>query len=452
MRRILILALVLALAAGLCPLLPAQAEGTAEAPADGEEQMTCGGYTYVLREDGGAEVIFYRGPAGEILIPDELDGHPVLDVRYNPFTELTAPYTVRVSGDHPSLCTVEGVLFLKTGQRLVCCPTGLHLRRYDVPPITAEIGGGAFLGCGELADVTIPDGVTALGYGAFYGCRSLTLLNLPDSVAQIGDAAFCYCSALREIRLPEGLESIGYGVFFGCVSLRFLTIPDSVAEIGREAFKGCSGLIDVKLPAGLKKVEDFAFQDCTSLREAVFPEGTERVGHWAFLGCGALRRVSLPRSLTEFGANPFGGCDSLRSVGLAEDHPAFTLDDGALYSLDGETLVLALAALTGECFAVPEGTRALGEGAFYGCGELRELDLPGSLETIGFWSVGACPALTAVTIPAGVTKIDAYAFTDCPNLTLTVYEGTPGEAFCREQGLRPVVIPAAEGSAESDLP
>ena len=42
-------------------------------------------FEYVVREDGSAELISYLGPDGRVLIPNELDGHPLTAVRQNPF-------------------------------------------------------------------------------------------------------------------------------------------------------------------------------------------------------------------------------------------------------------------------------------------------------------------------------------------------------------------------------
>ena len=93
----------------LCALLslPALAE-------EGEE-LTCGDYTYVLLEDGGARITGYDGEDAELTVPDELDGHPV-----------------------------------------------------------REIGDYAFSGCESLTAVTLPDSLTSIGDDAFSLCSSLT--------------------------------------------------------------------------------------------------------------------------------------------------------------------------------------------------------------------------------------------------------------------------------------
>ena len=102
--------------------------------------------TYVLLEDGSVRITRggtrMNGPSEEV-IPDELDGHPVvsisagayaacramervvipdcvIDVEGNPFTSCAALRTIEVSPDHPTLALIDGVLFDKTEKRLLC--------------------------------------------------------------------------------------------------------------------------------------------------------------------------------------------------------------------------------------------------------------------------------------------------------------------------------------------
>ncbi len=66
MKTAIILCALLAL---LCPLaLAEEAE---------RETFTSGDYEYALLEDGTAEITDYTGRDAELIIPSELDGHPV---------------------------------------------------------------------------------------------------------------------------------------------------------------------------------------------------------------------------------------------------------------------------------------------------------------------------------------------------------------------------------------
>ncbi len=105
-----------------------------------------------------------------------------------------------------------------------------------------EIGYGAFSGCDELENITIPDGVVKIEKYAFHYCRNLQEMRLPDGVTEIGSRAFFCCGKLRSVTIPESAETIGEEAFYGCETLQSLVIPERVTKIGNDAFYGCKNL------------------------------------------------------------------------------------------------------------------------------------------------------------------------------------------------------------------
>ena len=280
MKTIRLLTLTLALLL-LCACVPALAEG--------EEILTCGDFQYRLTGDGGAVLTGYTGPEGEVVIPNQLDGHPVTGVQGNPFFK-PEEYRIlncsfKVARDHPSLATIDGVLFRKTDRRLVCCPPSTQ-GTYEIPQGIESIGEWAFLGCTALTSVTIPGSVTSIGDFAFAGCTGLTSVTIPDGVTSIGVRAFHYCTALTSITIPDSVTSIGEGAFAWCGGLTAVTIPDSVTSIGYRAFDECTGLTSVTIPDGVTSIGDWAFYECTALTSVTIPDSVTSIGSGAFAHCG----------------------------------------------------------------------------------------------------------------------------------------------------------------------
>ena len=280
MKRLgLLTALVLALALCACCAL-----------AEEEEILEADDFMYAIREDGSAELINYVGSGDAVVIPNELDGHPVTAVRQNPFISARTLnwVTPSVAEDHPYLTVTDGVLFGKTDGKLICCPSTL-----------------------PAAEYAVPDGTRIIADGAFYGCAGLTAVTLPETLTEIGSSAFAQCSALRTAAIPAGVTSIGPQAFADCRSLTSAVIPEGVTVIAHHTFEGCAGLTEAVIPATVTEIGSSAFANCTGLTGIVLPEGVARLGDSVFIRCAGLTSASLPASLTAIGSWVFAGCENL---------------------------------------------------------------------------------------------------------------------------------------------
>ncbi len=75
---------------------------------------------------------------------------------------------------------------------LVNLPLNNSLESAVIPAGLDVIPDNMFVGCTNLAEVTIEDGVKAIGENAFAGCTKLTALTIPDSVTHIDEKAVGY--------------------------------------------------------------------------------------------------------------------------------------------------------------------------------------------------------------------------------------------------------------------
>ncbi len=108
---------------------------------------------------------------------------------------------------------------------------------------TRIISYRAFLECGNLNSITIPDGITYIGMRAFEYCTSLTSVEIPGSVAIIDESAFDCCFSLENVTICNGVKIIKLWAFIA-TSLTHITIPDSVTIID-SAFPSCDKLASV---------------------------------------------------------------------------------------------------------------------------------------------------------------------------------------------------------------
>ena len=163
-----------------------------------------------------------------------------------------------------------------------------HISSAELKYEVKKISDCAFLGCGGLSSVIIPNSVTSIGRSAFDGCTSLTSVTIPDSVTSIGNYAFRGYKSLTSVTIPSSVTSISQWAFGVCTDLTSVAIPDSVTSIGGGAFYGCSDLKSVTVPNSVTKIYDNAFEGCSGLKSVTIGSGITHIGYAAFADCSRL--------------------------------------------------------------------------------------------------------------------------------------------------------------------
>lgn len=149
------------------------------------------------------------------------------DVQGTPATTFSGDLweSIEVDPENERYYSIDGVLFDRYSNTLLCYPQGKTDESYTVPDGILEIDYGAlWFFKGEL---TLPDGLQKIDNSAFYAAE-FTTLELPDTVTSIGEMAFTNCDQLTGITLPASVQSVDASAFASCEQLEEITIlnPD----------------------------------------------------------------------------------------------------------------------------------------------------------------------------------------------------------------------------------
>jgi hypothetical protein len=320
---------------------------------------------------------------------------------------------------------------------------------YNDLPVTSIAEGALGRGVFAEKDITtvlIGDNIRSIGAYAFYGCEKLTNVELPTDLKKIGDKAFFGCSRLEEILLPEGVEQIGQQAFCDCGNLDDIDVAE-----GNEVFASEDGALFDKAIKTLLC--------CPAGRSGAYsvPKTVEKIGNFAFYRCNKMTSLTFFEGVKKIDSEAIYDCEGLEKIEVDPGNTAFKSVDGVLFDVDGERLICYPAQKEGESYTLPDGVKTIGDVAFYGCGNLRELavtdgvisigyrafgqckwletiGLPASLETIGEEAFFGCSSLISVTVPSGVTEIGARAFLQCDKLE-DIYVAEGNEYFSDVSGV-----------------
>lgn len=227
-------------------------------------------------EAGGVKITGYNGTAMKVIIPEEIEGEPVV--------------------------TICGEAFLNCSVMEVTLPKTLKI-----------IDGQAFENCFGLMKIEFPESMEKIGYEAFMNCSALSELVIPDNVCTIGDQAFLGCSSVKKMVLPKNLEKIGEFAFRNCLELEEIIIPNQgkSIEIGLGAFVDCDAITNIVLPESVAKIGNDAFAACDKLESASILNSDIELGERIFSDCSSLKTVELPESLSVISFGMFDGCINL---------------------------------------------------------------------------------------------------------------------------------------------
>ncbi|MBQ6796004.1 MAG: leucine-rich repeat protein [Clostridia bacterium] len=268
---------------------------------------------------------------------------------------------MHISESHPSLVSVDGVVYTKDMTTLVYMPMG------------------------RRSECEIPEGVTTIGSGAFAETH-LSALTIPGSVNYISDGAFSYSNYLTDIyyNIPVAVWEDWEQIYVG---------------YGNNAFNDASlHLLDYEFIA-----EDMDYR--------LSPDGT----YYIVSGCkDYVHEAVIPATydtlpVKEVDSSAFMNKAKLTAINVDSANKYLTSVDGVLYTKDMATLLAYPAGRSDESFTLPEGVKTIGEYAFAYSKNLTSVDLGDELINICSWAFEGS-GIKSVAIPETVTVLVRGAF------------------------------------------
>ena len=303
-----------------------------------------------------------------------------------------------------------GVKYSKDWKRLLKAPENLR-GKYSIRKGVKVIGDKAFMGCGFLFNIDLPDSVKSIGRCAFWGCDQLGSIVIPNGVTSIDDYAFGWCDSLTSIIIPNSVTNIGEGAFNLCCSLTCIDIPNKVTSIGINVFEDCISLRNINIPNSVSSIGNSAFNGCESLRSINIPNSMTSIGNGAFSECCSLENITIPKNVANITGNPF----CIWYGELHNDSNNFIYENHVLFNKEKTTIIAYRNKETS--YIIPNNVTNIEDCAFCGCEYLTNINIPNSVTNIGSRAFSACDSLTSINIPNSVTNIKEGAFAYCKSLT-----------------------------------
>lgn len=352
------------------------------------------------------------------------------------------------------------------------------LNNLTFPSTLPEIKTECFYYCTSLSGITIPEEMTLINERAFYGCSSLESPVFHEGL-ELARNSFYNCTNLNELTLYKDMI-LRESCFEKCGVTKIFW-PESPMTIEPSIFKAVTKLETVTFPLWMTAVPQSIFFQCLSLKEIVLHSGITEICTGAFSLNGVYTtdtnftkisfREGHENNLTTIGSTafyrrmaltsfPFRSGMTLEREALAATGitdivlvPDMTVNEDALnvakinsitwpdkpLKVNGPAFGTARSDLQTMTFpawmdTIPErichswkelrtvtiqqGTKVIGDNAFFTCRYLYTVNLPEGLEEIGSGVFGGSSTtvnyrvgyLTSIKLPSTLKKIGSGAF------------------------------------------
>ncbi|MGD9604868.1 MAG: leucine-rich repeat protein [Bacilli bacterium] len=388
-------------------------------------------YTYDLIDNQAIITGFINGYCPEIAnIPDQIRGYVVVGISSNAFQnnstiiEVIFPNTLtsigvlafsntphlvhfQVSDNHPTLSSVDGILYNKTQTILIIAPNAKTTFN-QLPETLLVIGNGAFYRHSTITSIVIPSTVKIIDDFAFYECNLLNGINLPSSLEVIGGQAFFGCEGITSIFIPKSVNSIGLGALTKLINLTYIEVDNE-----NQAYSSQDGILYDKIkqtillypakkaeaytfPSSVQLIGYYAFAWNLYLNQMIIPNGVTSIESGAFFGCTQLESLSFGKDIQFVGVNVFGQTTSLSRIDVSQENSFLVTIDGVLYNKNLTQLIAVPSGKEGELILQNSTTSIYGY-AFNGS-NLQTITIPDSVSSIGAFAFQNTKTLQTVFI------------------------------------------------------
>lgn len=176
------------------------------------------------------------------------------------------------------------------------------------------------------------------------------------------------------LEFKNKIENLKNNIFIDSTRLTSIDIPSECKFIETKAFEGYKNLENITLSNTLEYIDEYAFKNCESLKSFDIPESVESLGEGIFAGCKNMENFS--GKFVTYNGKAIVSNEKLICVIPKDD----TFTEGRIHNISD----------------IDVNIRRLGKSCFYGCENMRRVNIPSNIEVIGDNAFEGCKNLCEV--------------------------------------------------------
>ena len=190
---------------------------------------------------------------------------------------------------------------------------------------------------------------------------------------------------------------------------------------------------DIRIPEGMLSISNYSFRQATNAENVTLPDSLVSIGNGAFQFGNNYKKIHIGKNTSDI-SQVFKVLNYNGIVEIDSNNKYYTIKDNILYSKDEKTLVCALYRITGKLdiakgvekikswafdvqsmdeVIIQEGLKIIEDAAFSQCAQLKRIEIPSSVTTIGGGCFERCSSLESIEINKEKESIKGSAWS-CP--------------------------------------
>ncbi len=277
----------------------------------------------------------------------------------------------------------------------------------------------------QITSFTIGENVVRLPSQLCAGMKNLPYVIIPNSVIVIDGSVFNGCSKFTSITIPSSLHAVGSGAFGGCTNLQEVHIMDSTwcsVEFGsptanplyyaQKLYLNNELFTDLVVPDNITNIGSYAFYNYPYLNSAIIGNDVTRIGRSAFENCSSLSKISIGTNVEDLHFYAFHNCSAIDTI-------RWNVKKDCLFNVGGitnypEKSLFESSNTNIKKIIIGNEVEVIPQYLCYNMHQIRSINIPSSVTTIGKSAFYGCSGLNAVHI----SDIAAWCGIDIDDINL----------------------------------
>ena len=200
-------------------------------------------------------------------------------------------------------------------------------------------------------------------------------------------------SSFDEFQYFTGLEALPEYAFYGCVKLKTIVLPKQITVLPHYCFSKCNSFTSFTVPEGVVTVQHSVFRNCTGITSVSFPQSLTTLEGPQFDNAGQkIKTLVIPKNVTSFG-NLSGLVGNFDELVVETCNTKYDSREGCGCII----LTASDMVLYGSNNArIPNGIKSIKAEAFKSLKDLKKIELPNSITSIGNYAFAYTDSLKSV--------------------------------------------------------